>query len=56
MLKTKTRESQIHMKKRVYSGLSILDPSKTVLYEFWYDYIKPNYREQAKLCCMDAGL
>ena len=56
MLKTKMSESQIHMKKPVYLGLSMLDPSKTVLYEFWYDYIKSNYREQAKLCCMDAGL
>ena len=31
------------MSKPVYSGLSILDLSKTVMYEFWYDYVKPKY-------------
>ena len=33
------------MNKPVYSCLSILDLSKTVMYEFWYDYVKPNYGE-----------
>ena len=27
------------MNKTVYLGLSILDPSKTVIYEFWFDYV-----------------
>ena len=35
------RKSQILMNKPVYLGLSILDLSKTVMYEFWYDYVKP---------------
>ena len=30
------RETQIIMNKPVYLGLSILDLSKTVIYEFWY--------------------
>ena len=29
--------------------------SKTVMYEFWYDYVKPKYREETKLCYMDTG-
>ena len=33
------------MNKAVYLGLSILDLSKTVMYEFWYDYVKPTYGE-----------
>ena len=37
------------MNKPVYLGLSILDLSKTVMYEFWYDYVKPKYDENAKL-------
>ena len=32
------------MNKPVYLGASILDLSKTVMHEFWYDYVKP------KLC------
>ena len=40
------------MNKPVYLGLSILELSK-VMYEFWYDYVKPKYEETAKLSCMD---
>ena len=49
------KKTQITMNKPVYLGLSILDLSKTVMYEFWYDYVKPKYGENAKLCYMDTG-
>ena len=32
----------------------ILDISKTLIYEFWYDYVKPSYKDKAKLCYMDT--
>ena len=38
----------------VYLGMSILDISKALMYEFWYDNIKPNYEDRAKLCYVDA--
>ena len=43
------------MSKPVSLGLSILELSKIVLYDFWYDYVKQKYNEKAKLCCMDTG-
>ena len=35
-------------------GLSILELSKTLMYELWCDYVKPKYGEKAKLCFMDT--
>ena len=46
--------AKVKMNKSVYLGMSILDISETLMYEFWYDYIKPNYKEKAKLCYMDT--
>ena len=34
--------------------MSILEISKTLMYEFWYDYIKPKFQNNAKLCYMDT--
>ena len=42
------------MNKLVYLALLLLDLSKTLMYEFWYDYVKPKYDENAKLCYMDT--
>ena len=44
------KKTQIDMNKPVYIGLSILDISKTKMYNFWYDYLKPKYKEKADLC------
>ena len=43
------------MKKPVYLGLSIVELSNILMYKFWYDYVKPKYGENAKLCYMDTG-
>ena len=42
------------MKKPVCLGQAILDLSKTVMYEFHYDYMRPKYGENLKLCYMDT--
>ena len=49
MNKTKAR-----MNKPIYLGLSILEISKMLMYEFWYDYMKPKYGDDVKLCYMDT--
>ena len=54
LLAIEMRKTQILMNNPVYLGLSILDLSKTVMYEFWYDYVKPKYGENAKHCYMDT--
>ena len=42
------------MNKPVCLGFSILELSRILIYEFWYDYIKAKYGGKAKLCCMDT--
>ena len=54
LLATEMRKVQILMNKHVYLSLSILDLGKTVMYEFWYDYVKPKYGETVKLFYMDT--
>ena len=48
LLATEMTKTQILMNKPVYLGLSILNLSKTVMHEFWYDYVKPKYRNKCK--------
>ena len=48
------KKTQTLMNKPVYLGLSILDLSKTAMYEFWCGYLKPKYGEKVKLCYMDT--
>ena len=55
LLAIEMRKTQMLLNKPVYVGLSMLDLSKAVWYEFWYDYVKPKYDENAKLCFMDTG-
>ena len=44
------RKTQILINKPVCLGLSILDLSEIVMYEFWFDYVKLKYCENAELC------
>ena len=41
------KKAEVKMNKSIYLGQAILDLSKTLMYEFWYDYIKPMYSDKA---------
>ena len=50
----KMKKTKVKMNKPIYLGLSILEISIILMYEFWYDYIKPKYNDNVKLCYMDT--
>ena len=46
-------KTEITMNNPVYLGQEILDLSKTLMYEFCYDYMRPSHGSKVKLCYMD---
>ena len=54
LLGIEMKKTKVKINKPVYLDMSILDISKMLMYEFWYDYIKPKYKDKAKLCYMDT--
>ena len=48
------KRMKVKMHKPIYLGLSMLDIRKILMYEFWYDYMKPKYNDNVKLCYMDT--
>ena len=51
---TGMKKTKAKMNRPIYLGLSILEISKTLMHEFWYDYMKPKYNGNVKLCYMDT--
>ena len=54
LLAIEMKKTKVKMNKPIYLGLSILEISKTLMYEFSYDYVKPKYQNNAKSCYMDT--
>ena len=48
------KKVEVKMNKPIYLDQGILDISKTLMYEFWYDYIKHMHKDKAKLCYTDT--
>ena len=48
------KKTRVKMTKPLYLGMPILDISKILMYEFWYDYISPKNGDRAKLCYADT--
>ena len=48
------KNRKVIMNEPLYLGQAISDINKTLMYEFWYDYIKLKYGDKVKLCYMDT--
>ena len=48
------KKKRVKLNKPLYLGMSILETSKILMYEFWYNYILPKHGDRAKLCYTDT--
>ena len=49
-----SEKPKVKMNKPIYLGLLKLEISKTLMYEFWYDYFKPKDGDNVKLFYVDT--
>ena len=49
LLAIEMKKTKMKANKPVYLDFSILEISKTLMYEFWYDYMKPKYGDNVKV-------
>ena len=48
------KKRDVYMNKPLYLGQAILDYSKMLMYEFWYDYLQPKYNDKIELYYTDT--
>ena len=48
------KKTEIKLSKPIYIGQAVLDISKTLMFEFWYDYLKPIYGDKIRLSYTDT--
>ena len=48
------KKTELYFNKRVYLGMSILDLSKSLMYDFHYNYLKTKYGDKVKLFFTDT--
>ena len=54
LLAIEMKKIKVKMNKPVYLGLSVLEISKTLMYELWFNFMKPEYNDSVELCYMDT--
>ena len=53
LLALEMKETLVKMNKPIYVGLPILSLSKILMYDYWYNEMKPKYKDEIRLCYMD---
>ena len=48
------RKTKVYMNNPIYIGQAVLDISKKLIDEFFYNYLEQKYRHKVKLCYMDT--
>ena len=48
LLAIEMKKTKVKMNKPIYLGLSIVEISKILMYDFWCDYMKPKYGDHVK--------
>ena len=48
------KKTEVRTNKPLHLGQGVLDLSKTLMFEFWYDYIVPKYGDKVKICYIDT--
>ena len=54
LLVMEMKKIEVKINKPIYLGQAVLDLSKTLMFEFWYDYLKPTYGDKIRLCYTDT--
>ena len=47
-------KTEVKINEPIHLGQAVLDLSKTVMFDFWYDYLKPMYGDKIRLCYTDT--
>ena len=48
------QKTVLTLNRPIYVGMTILDLSKTLMYDFYYNHLKANYGDDVKLCMTDT--
>ena len=54
LLVMEMKNTEVKMNKPTYLGQAVLDLSKILMFEFWYDYLKPMNGDKIRLCYTDT--
>ena len=54
LLVMEMKKTEVKINKPIHLGQAVLDLSKTLMFEFWYDYLKPMYGDKIRLCYTDT--